>query len=52
VSSRWLGDVWRAYELSFPMVMFATIFFSTVLRLTNFLSFASAAWRSARNSCV
>lgn len=33
------------------MVIFATIFFSTVFRLTNFLSLASAACNSARNSC-
>ena len=40
----------KAHGLSFPMVMFATIFFSTVLRLTNFLSLDSAACSSARNS--
>ena len=34
------------------MVMFATIFLSTVLRLTNFLSLDSAACSSARNSCA
>lgn len=32
------------------MVMFATIFFSTVFRFVNFLSFVSAAWSSWRNS--
>lgn len=32
------------------MVIFATIFFNTVLRFVNFLSFDSAAWSSARNS--
>ena len=42
------GDV---YQLSFPIVMFATIFLSTVLRFVNFLSLLSAASSSARNSC-
>ena len=41
------GDV---YQLSFPIVMFATIFLSTVRRFWNFLSFASAACSSVRNS--
>ena len=36
--------------LSLPMVIFATIFFSTVLRFVYFLSFVSAACSSARNS--
>ena len=39
------------YQLSFPRVILATIFFNTIFRFTNFLSFVSAAWRSARNSC-
>lgn len=38
--------------LSLPIVMFATIFLRTVLRFWNFLSFASAAWSSTRNSWV
>jgi hypothetical protein len=38
------------YELSFPIVMFATIFFNIVFRFVNFLSFVSAAWSSWRNS--
>ena len=36
--------------LSFPIVIFATIFFNTVFLFWNFLSFASAACSSARNS--
>ena len=40
------------HALSFPIVIFATIFFSTVFRFVNFLSLASAACNSARNSCV
>jgi hypothetical protein len=38
------------YSLSLPIVMFATIFFKTVFRFWYFLSFASAACSSARNS--
>jgi hypothetical protein len=38
------------HELSLPIVMFATIFFNTVFRFVNFLSFVSAAWSSWRNS--
>ena len=38
--------------LSLPMVMLATIFLRTVLRLVNFLSLDSAACNSARNSYV
>ena len=30
------------HELSFPIVMFATIFFNTVFLFVNFLSFVSA----------
>ena len=39
------------HALSFPIVIFATIFFSTVFRFVNFLSLVSAASSSARNSC-
>ena len=38
------------YELSFPIVIFATIFFNIVFRFVNFLSLVSAAWSSWRNS--
>ena len=39
------------YQLSLPNVILATIFFNTVFLFTYFLSFVSAARRSARNSC-
>ena len=39
------------YQLSLPSVILATIFFNTIFLFTNFLSFVSAARRSARNSC-
>lgn len=50
MSAPWRREVVR-YALSLPIVMFATIFFSTVFRFANFLSFDSAASNSARNSC-
>ena len=40
----------QQHALSFPIVMFATIFFNTVFRFVNFLSFVSAACSSWRNS--
>lgn len=43
------ADKW--HQLSFPIVMFATIFFKTVFLFVYFLSLLSAASNSARNSC-
>ena len=40
----------QRFSLSLPIVILATIFFRTVLRFRYFLSFASAAWSSVRNS--
>ena len=37
-------------SLSFPIVIFATIFFKTVFRFMYFLSFDSASCNSFRNS--
>ena len=41
----------RWHQLSFPIVIFATIFFKTVFLFVYFLSLLSAASNSARNSC-
>jgi hypothetical protein len=52
---QWLPNLRKGEKLnwlSLPIVMFATIFLSAVFRLTNFLSFVSAAWSSARNSYI